>query len=311
MRPKAATTAPRPGAGLPRQSANLRTPHRLGKFVVPAAQKRDHGPGSDLGECRLRRQGDVIVSRKYRFIFIKGVKVAGTSIEIALSKLCRDREDIVTPITARDELMRLNGNGDGARNYSADPEAERSYLDALRRTPVSQLPKVARLMRPSEIYFNHMPLREVLIQAPAVSGYKVIFAERNPYAKILSFLNHQLTSGAYATGGHMQSDPRDLRTYITRSFDANNIAMVKNIELYRDLNGTVSATMIRYEHLHQNLEYLARSLGAHYHSYMLPHAKKGILANGLHPLDFFDRKQIRIINDNFHEEFEAFNYRML
>jgi len=253
----------------------------------------------------------VIISRKYRFIFIKGVKVAGTSIEIALSKLCRDREDIVTPITARDELMRLGANGDGARNYSADPDAERSYLDMLRCTPVSQLPNIARLMRPSEIYFNHMSLREVLLQGPAVSGYKVVFVERNPYAKILSWLNHQLTSAAYATGGDMQSDPRDLRAYIARAFDAENIIRVKNIELYRDLNSTLAANMIRFEHLQEDLEYFVQSLGAHYYSSMLPHAKKGILANGLNPLDFFDRKQIQIVNDYFHEEFQAFNYRML
>ena len=253
----------------------------------------------------------MIISRKYRFIFIKGVKVAGTSVEIALSKLCRDREDIVTPITPRDELMRLRANGDGARNYSADPDAERSYLDMLRRTPVPQLPNIARLMLPSGVYFNHMSLREVLLRGPAVSGYEVVFAERNPYAKILSWLNHQLTSAAYATGGDMQSNPRDLRVYIARAFDANNIIRVKNIELYRDLNGTLAANMIRFEHLYEDLEYFVRSLGTNFYTSMLPHAKKGILANDLDPLDFFDLKQIQVINDHFHEEFQAFDYRML
>jgi hypothetical protein len=55
----------------------------------------------------------------------EGGEVART-IEIALSKFCRDPDDIVTPISAIDELMRLGANGYGARNYSADPEAERS-----------------------------------------------------------------------------------------------------------------------------------------------------------------------------------------
>ena len=253
----------------------------------------------------------MIVSRKYRFIFIKGAKVAGTSIEIALSKLCHDTDDIVTPITARDELMRLGANGDGARNYSADPAAERSYLDVLRRTPVSQVPNIARLTRPSEIYFNHMSLREVLLQGPAVSGYKVVFAERNPYAKILSWLNHQLTFAAYGTGGDMQSDPRELKAYIVRAFEAENILRVKNIELYRDFDGTLSPNIIRFEQLHEDLECFVRNLGAHYYSSMLPHAKKGIFANDLDPRDFFDCRQIQIVNDHFQEEFQAFNYRML
>ena len=258
-----------------------------------------------------RRQDDVIISRKYRFIFIKGVKVAGTSIEIALSRLCRDTDDIVTPITAIDELLRLRANGDGARNYSGNPEAERAYLDGLQRAPVSQLPDIARLMRPSAIYFNHMSLREVLLlQGPVVSSYRVVFAERNPYAKILSWLNHQLTAAAYQIGGGMQTDASDLREYIARAFNAENIIRVKNIDLYCNLSG-IFADMIRFEHLHEDLEHFFQSLGAHYHPSMLPHAKKGILANNLDPLDFLDREKIQVVNDVFREEFEAFNYQML
>lgn len=58
----------------------------------------------------------MIISHKHRFIFVKTVKTAGTSLEIALSKFLGD-EDVVTPITDDDEKLRRANNFSGPRNY--------------------------------------------------------------------------------------------------------------------------------------------------------------------------------------------------
>jgi len=56
----------------------------------------------------------MIISHKYKFIFIKQEKTAGSSLEIALSKYC-GLEDIVTTIT--EEYIRKKLGYPGPRNY--------------------------------------------------------------------------------------------------------------------------------------------------------------------------------------------------
>ena len=47
----------------------------------------------------------MIISHKYKFIFLKTKKTAGTSIEISLSRFCGD-DDIIIPINLQDEAIR-------------------------------------------------------------------------------------------------------------------------------------------------------------------------------------------------------------
>ena len=47
----------------------------------------------------------MIINHKYKFIFIKSFKTAGTSLEIALSKFCSGK-DIITNIVSEDENLR-------------------------------------------------------------------------------------------------------------------------------------------------------------------------------------------------------------
>ena len=59
----------------------------------------------------------MILSHKYKYIFIKSFKTASTSLEIALSKFC-GKEDIITPIKNEDEIIRKNKGYNGPQNYN-------------------------------------------------------------------------------------------------------------------------------------------------------------------------------------------------
>ena len=57
----------------------------------------------------------MIINHKYKFIFIKSFKTAGTSLEIALSKFC-NKDDIITTIVEEDEKIRKELNFLGPTN---------------------------------------------------------------------------------------------------------------------------------------------------------------------------------------------------
>ena len=57
----------------------------------------------------------MILSHKYKYIFIKSFKTASTSLEIALSKFCGTK-DIITPIIDEDEKIRKANGFNGPQN---------------------------------------------------------------------------------------------------------------------------------------------------------------------------------------------------
>lgn len=91
----------------------------------------------------------MIISHLHKFIFIKTVKTAGTSIEIFLSQQC-GLDDVVTPIFPHVEPHQ-------ARNH--------------------------------EGFYNHMPAHEVrrLIDPQIWASYFKFCVERNPWDKMLSY----------------------------------------------------------------------------------------------------------------------------
>jgi hypothetical protein len=248
----------------------------------------------------------MILSTAHWFIFIKGLKVGGTSVEIALSTICGP-DDIITPITPIDELKRLEFNG-GARNYSKDREAELKYLDVLRQTCLAKLPQLAI---PPAIYYNHMPLRDIVhVYGSDILRFRLLCVERHPYAKIISWANHVLSFEAYQSGGEMRCDRQELKRYLAAAIENRSILAVKNIDRYRLPDCSISANVMRFEQLDAEVRKFMECLGLTYRS-RLPHAKRGILANDLDPRELLDKKQIALINEDFIDEFETFHYEPL
>lgn len=118
----------------------------------------------------------MIISHQHKFIFLKTEKTAGTSLEIALSKYCGDK-DIITPITPNDEAIRMKLSYRGKQNYHI-PFHKYSKIDW-----VKYLVKQQRLS-----FYNHMPATEIkeYVSEEVWNTYFKFCFERNPWDKTIS-----------------------------------------------------------------------------------------------------------------------------
>ena len=248
----------------------------------------------------------MILSHEWKFIFIKGRKVAGTSIEMALSTICGP-DDIVTPITPFDEVQRIRAGG-YCRNYGVDAKQEEHYRRLLAESSTQNLDGVSI---PKSTYYHHMSLREVYALCDReIRDYRVIFAERSPYSKIISFINMKGNLPNYHTSGDMLYNDSLFAKEREVFFDNGAIDFVKNIGLYRDEDGTIRSDPISYDRLHDDFRDTLSALGVK-NALPLPHSKKGGLPGNRPPEAYLDRRHIEIINEIYLDEFQQFNFAMI
>ena len=121
----------------------------------------------------------MIISHKYKFIFLKTSKTAGTSIEIALSKFCNEN-DVITPISPKDELIRSDLGYKGPQNYMF-PLSDYRIIDW-----VNVLFKYKN--KRWKQFYNHITAQRVknMIDSNIWSTYYKFCFERNPWDRVVS-----------------------------------------------------------------------------------------------------------------------------
>lgn len=244
----------------------------------------------------------MILSHKHKFVFIKGHKVASTSIEIALAQICGP-DDIVTPITPVDEKLRFEGGGI-ARNYSDDPATEKVYAEAIATKPADQIGEMPRNVR----FRNHMSLRQLRRAVPEAADYRVVWADRSPYEKVLSLANWRRSRLDYAAGGKLQQSTEGLTKKVQSLIDNGVVLTALNIDLYKDQNDKVVGNGWRFESLAEDMAAFYAELGVE--PIGLPHAKAGLGIKAAEVKGLLKDRQIAYVNEAFVEEFETFGYPM-
>ena len=228
----------------------------------------------------------MIVSHKYRFIFLKTAKTAGTSIEIALSKYLGE-SDIITPISAPDEAIRRGLGYCGPQNYRVP----------LRQYSPGELARAAFSGRRKKFY-NHMPAHEVrgLIGKKTWNDYYKFCFERNPFDRVIS-----LYFWCY------KSEPRPTFAEFLEGPEIHLLTQ-RGIDVYADAMGNVCVNRVgRYESLDADLEELRLAVGLP-ESLQLPMAKAAHRTDRRHYSELIDSVSRKKIEAMFSRELSLWDY---
>jgi hypothetical protein len=233
----------------------------------------------------------VIVSHRWKFIFLKTTKTAGTSLELALSPFLGP-DDIVTPLDPAEEELRSARGGGQPRNHLL-PRERWTLRDHLRRP----------FRGPPQRYTSHMHATEARAElgAEVWDSYFKFAVCRNPFDRVLSHYHwhfrrwRRRAFGAQTISEFIASGrPRILQTH--------------GWELYT-IDGRLAVDQVyRYEELPAALLDLRARLGLP-QALEMPRAKSSSRSDRrshAEVLSAADRERVAAM---FHEEIERFGYR--
>jgi hypothetical protein len=230
----------------------------------------------------------MIISHKYKFIFLKTKKTAGTSIEIALSKYC-GADDIITPISPEDEKKRCDLGYLRPQNY----------LSPIWDYGVQDMIKALIKGNKKKRFHNHISAKKVKARIGEQvwdSYYKFCF-ERNPWDRIISlyYFNYR-------------SEPRPTISEFVGSTIPLSLKR-GGFEIYT-IDGQIAVDKIcRFENLSEELEVIRKQLGIP-EKLDLPRAKSTFRKDKRSYRDILGEAEKEKIEELFRDEINLFGYKL-
>jgi hypothetical protein len=229
----------------------------------------------------------MIISHKYKYIFIKTNKTAGTSIEIALSKFC-GKEDIITPNDPKDEIIRKQLNYPGPQNYAV-PFYEYRLKDVYR---------LIQRQKKKPKFYHHISATEIkkLVDKRVWDNYYKFCFERNPWDRIISLYYWRSKSKLQPPVSEFidSDEPKLLNKYGYRLYTIDDEVVVDKI--------------CRYENIEKELESISNILGFP-DKLTLPRAKTSFRKDKRHYTDALNEEDRKKIAKLFDREVRLMNYQ--
>lgn len=238
----------------------------------------------------------MIASFAHNFIFIKTRKTAGTSIELALGRLCCE-QDIITP-PGPDESLRWQHGWRGAQNFADDPALTQEYADIMKRRASAELSAFQKKLRKSGQFHSHMPAQNIAAKLDAAfwsNAFKWTI-ERHPYERAVSMAYFRIWR---------QNIPADAFQAVLNKLIADR--RVDDRKRYT-INGRIAVDeVIKFEDLSVAFPKLLVSVGLQFDD-ELPRAKTGQRTDRRPARDILSQKQKDQIYRSCHATFEMLGY---
>lgn len=179
----------------------------------------------------------MIASHAHRFVFVKTRKTAGTSIEIALSRHCGP-DDVVTRISADDEVLRAAAGGVGPQNDDTDPSS-----------------------------YAHMGARRVIevVGRETWDDYFTFAVERNPFDVVASSYRYSARRPSFTrTFAEFVRSPRVTRLALNeRLYRLRGEIVVDRVYRYEELTAAMADVSTRLG-IEMDLPHAKQGSGPHY-----------------------------------------------
>ena len=226
----------------------------------------------------------MIISHKYKFIFIKTKKTAGTSLDIALSKYC-DENDVITTLTDEDEKLRSQYGGKPPQNTKI-PWTNYTFQEWSRLIRKGRVPHCGE-------HWKAWRVRWWVGRKIWNNYYKFCF-ERNPWDKAVSL---------YYWRTRDMKDRMDFSKFL-RSGRAHRLS---NFKLYSLFGKVLVDQIYKYENLDAALHEIAERVGLP-EVPQLPNAKGSYRKNDQHYSKMYNKEDRQYIANKCAREIEILNY---
>lgn len=227
----------------------------------------------------------MIVSKRFKFIYIKTHKTAGSSMEMALGRLCGP-DDIISS-------METNEDTDVPRNYYPKTALGRAYAQSrwIRKVIDRHSPLLGAW------YYEHMPATRVreLVGEKIWNGYHKFCFERNPWEKVVSYYN-------WKKNGQGKTVP-DFKTYVVNK--AHRLPL--DADLYFDGGTCLMDEVLDYSQFPGAFSELCQRLKIPFDGVM-PREKTEVRKEKADYRDYYDDETKALVAKHFAREISLMNY---